>query len=312
MKTERENLMNVIIQEYLNTTESERSLTKLQKKYGIRRQKIADELRKRGFEVVNQQNRLRLDEHVFDVIDTEEKAYWLGFMYADGNISSEGHRLEMNLGIKDIDHLDKFKSFLKLETEIKVSKQYGRGDFQCRLSVRNKNIWTNLNNKGCTPRKSLTLKFPDESVFADKTLIYDFIRGYCDGDGSLGLYTEKTNKTKTEISFVGTKEFLTGLQHFLNINGYIRNKSYTGHVNQAFDLKYTGCKARQVARLLYEKSNIYMNRKYNIYLNFCRFEEESSSNRIKSSKISRRWDANTEVNLEITKGSESPQRVEGE
>ena len=140
MKTERENLMNIIIDEYLNTPELERSLTKLQRKYGIRRQIIAEELRKRGYEVVNYQNRLRLNENVFDVIDTEEKAYWLGFMYADGNISSEGHRLEMNLGIKDVDHMEKFRKFLNLETEIKIAKQYGKGEMQCRLSARNKNI----------------------------------------------------------------------------------------------------------------------------------------------------------------------------
>lgn len=75
MKTERESLMNIIIDEYLNTPELERSLTKLQRKYGIRRQTIAEELRKRGHEVINYQNRLRLNENVFDVINTEEKAY---------------------------------------------------------------------------------------------------------------------------------------------------------------------------------------------------------------------------------------------
>lgn len=310
-KRESDKLKNIIINEYLNTPEKQRSLTQLQRKYGVRRQTIAEWLKDRGYVVVNQQNRLRVDEHVFDVIDTEEKAYWLGFMYADGNVSSEGHRLEMNLSINDISHMEKFRKFLKLENEIKVDSQADTGRFKCRLSVRNKNLWQQLNNKGCVPAKSLILTFPKEEFFTNKNLIYDFIRGYCDGDGSLGLYTTRDGKTKTEISFVGTPEFLNGLQNFLEISGYIRNKSSNNWKNKAYDLKYSGAKARQVARLLYENSNVYMDRKYKIYENFCRFEEESSS-RTKSSKISRRWDANTEVTSEITQGSEAPQRVEGE
>ena len=61
-------------------------------------------------------------------------------MYADGNISSEGHRLEMNLSVRDIDHLEKFRKFLKLETSIKVDSQGDSGRFKCRLSVRNKHL----------------------------------------------------------------------------------------------------------------------------------------------------------------------------
>ena len=143
MKTEKERyneLINTIIKEYLDTPEKQRSLTQLQKKYGVKRQTIAKKLKDLGHEVVNQQNRLRVDEHVFDVIDTEEKAYWFGFMYADGNISSVGHRLEINLSVADIDHMEKFRKFLNLETEIRIDSQTDPGRFKCRLSVRNKNL----------------------------------------------------------------------------------------------------------------------------------------------------------------------------
>jgi hypothetical protein len=64
-----------IINEYLNTPELERSLTKLGKKHNVRRQLIAKWLREEGYEIINYQNRLRCDETVFDKIDTEEKAY---------------------------------------------------------------------------------------------------------------------------------------------------------------------------------------------------------------------------------------------
>lgn len=81
MKTERENylkLINTIVNEYVNTPNEEKSLTKLQEKYGIKRKTIAENLKRRGIEIIK--NKVpRLNEHVFDIIDTEEKAYWLGF-----------------------------------------------------------------------------------------------------------------------------------------------------------------------------------------------------------------------------------------
>ena len=84
-------------EEYINSKEGSISLTQLQNKYGVRRQVISEILKNKGIEVVNYQNRSRINENVFDVIDTEEKAYWLGFIFADGNISSTGNKLEMNL-----------------------------------------------------------------------------------------------------------------------------------------------------------------------------------------------------------------------
>ena len=60
--------------------------------------------------------------------------------------------------------------------------------------------------------------------------------------------------------------------------------------------------ARKFARFLYEKATIYLERKYEKYLYFCRLEEESSLR--KSSKIGEGCDANTEVSSEMTQGSE--------
>lgn len=309
MKIERENylkLINTIVNEYVNTPDGEKSLTKLQEKYGIKRKTIAENLKRRGIEIVRNKA-LRLNENVFDIIDTEEKAYWLGFWYADGCVEANRYRLCINLAMKDINHLYKMRSFLELKNQVNTYKT-GKYDM-CRLYVTNRHIWQQLINLGCTPQKSLILTFPDENIFSNKNLIYDFIRGYCDGDGCLGLYIKKGCKT-SEICMVGTLEFLTDLQKFLGIEGHIRNKSYEGCHNNAYELKYSNFKARQVARLLYENSSVYLDRKYSIYESFCRFEEESP--RAKSSKISRRWDANTEVTSEIAKGSESPQRVDGE
>lgn len=264
-----------------------------------------------GIEVVNYQNRARLDETVFDSMDTEEQFYWLGFLYADGNISKTGNRLEVTLALKDIDHLEKFRNFLKLTTEIKIVLR--NGHYACRLYVRNKHLWGTLNNLGCVPCKSLILEFPKKEIFKNnKMFILHFIRGYVDGDGCLCYYWNKQHTSiNTQVSIVSTESFLNSIKKlFGNKHGYIHNKSSKDWENKAYQLTFNGAIARKFARYLYEKATIYMQRKYEKYLYFCRLEEESSLR--KSSKIGESWDANTEVNSGITKGPESLQSVESE
>lgn len=289
------------LEEYLNTPEEARSLTKLGSKYNIKRQTLSERFKKWGYEIVNQQNKCRLNEHCFDNMNTEEQFYWLGFMYADGNISHEGNRIEMRLSIKDKDHLEKFRNFLNLSTEIRTG--ICNGNEFCHLSVRNKHMWNILNSLGCTPRKSLTLQFPSMSLFKRKENVLHFIRGYVDGDGCLTTYlNSKKTSIRTELSLVGTESFLNSVNKLFQNKGYIQNKSSKGWDNKAFNLSFSSVPSRKIARYLYENATIYLDRKYEKFLEFCRLEEESS--RRLSSKIGEGCDANTEVSSEIAKGSE--------
>lgn len=291
-----------IINEYLNTPELERSLTKLGKKYNIRRQLIANWLREEGHEVINYQNRLRCDETIFDNIDNEEKAYWLGFLFADGNISSVGHKLEVNLSSKDYDHLEKLRHFLKYEHPTRLCKQSEKslGEYMSRLSLRNKRIWTNLFNLGCVPQKSLIAKFPN----LNSELIPHLIRGYCDGDGSLGVYISKDHTHSCQLSFTsGSLDLLKYIENYINIKYYYR-KRLGPSGNYTYWLCYKNLQARRVARLLYENASIYLERKYSIYKEFCRLEQECSQ--MPSSKIGEGWNVNPEVISDIAQGSETP------
>ena len=71
-------------------------------------------------------------------------------------------------------------------------------------------MWKTLNNIGCTPKKSLMLKFPDKSVFKYNKLIIDFIRGYFDGDGCIS-YHRNTKSVSPYCSIISTNEFLTSI-----------------------------------------------------------------------------------------------------
>ena len=57
--------------------------------------------------------------------------------------------------------------------------------------VNSPHLINTLISYGCTPKKSLTLKFPDISIFKNMDLIRHFIRGYFDGDGSVFISNEK-------------------------------------------------------------------------------------------------------------------------
>lgn len=261
------------LEEYLNTPEEARSLTKLGSKYNIKRQTLSERFKKWGYEIINQQNKCRLNENCFDNMNAEEQFYWLGFMYADGNISKENNRVEMRLSLKDKNHLEKFRKFLQLTTEIRTGET--NGIKFCHLSVRNKHLWNTLNQLGCVPQKSLILTFPNLRLFKNTANVLHFIRGYVDGDGCLAIYKDK-DTLRTRLTMVGTESFLKSVNCLFSNKGYIRNKSSESHPNQAFELKFSDISSRKLARYLYENATIYLDRKYEKFLEFCRLEEESS------------------------------------
>lgn len=303
---QKEYVINLAALEYIKADISEKSLTKISEKYGIRRQTLSKHLKDLGVTIINYQNIPRLNERVFDNMCTEEQFYWLGFLYADGNISSTGNRLEVRLSLNDLDHLEKFRTFLNLNTEIRTGINSQNYKF-CHLSVRNKHIWESLNSLGCIPRKSLVLKFPELSLFGNKENILHFIRGYVDGDGCLSYYKKPNKKSyRTKLSIIGTESFLKSINMLFGNKGYLFKNS----TNNTYELSFSDVSSRKLARYLYENATVYLQRKYNKYLEFCRIEEESS--RRKSSKIGEGCDANTEVSSKITKGLETPQSVEGE
>ena len=72
------------------------------------------------------QNKTKFNENIFDCIDTEEKAYWLGFIFADGSIRSNGSFIfELSLKGSDINHLHKFNTFMgHIKDNVKIGKVY--------------------------------------------------------------------------------------------------------------------------------------------------------------------------------------------
>lgn len=237
----------------LELLEKKISIAKSAKILNVHRSTILKRLRKLKIKVPNYHNICKFNHRIFNEINTEEKAYWLGFIFADGCIYSNSYGFELSLSLKDENHLKKFADFMDFPERFK------KDSYRCRFIVTNKHLWNVLNSYGCTPRKSLTLKFPDIKIFKSPELISHFIRGYFDGDGCMSL----TRNDRLVCQVLGTKEFLEGIQNYTEmIRTFHKNKKHTGNT---YSYAYSHTPAIKFAEYLYKDSNIYLERKFNKY-----------------------------------------------
>ena len=252
----REFKMNVnddTINEIINMYNNNMTMELIAKELNLTRRLVNDVIRVKG---VNKPRTCKYvkDESVFEIIDSEEKAYWLGFLYADGYINTNKYEIELTLAEYDKEHLEKFKLFLNSNAEIKYrSKQNAY-----RICIQSKKIINDLIKLGCTQNKSLTLTFPTEEQ-VPKYLIHHFLRGYIDGDGSIGIYGKQAR-----VTVIGTKAFLDEYEKIILklLNRKKPNKRQ--HEGQAYSVMYNGNKqVKKIINFLYNDATIYLERKYN-------------------------------------------------
>lgn len=209
------------------------------------------------------ESHLTFDENIFETINTEEKAYWLGFLDADGcihNGNNYDYRIELGLNKEDKKHLEKFKNFIgknnKISDRIKTQS--------VRYNFRNKKIWSDLIKLGCVPGKSLILEFPTEEQVSDEFLI-SFLRGYFDGDGSFWF---KGNKLGLNI--LSSYSFLNGMK--IRYPLFKDVSIYPIHYERpaAGQRIQTGKKEiiNEFLNNIYTNANIYLDRKYQKYLDY--------------------------------------------
>lgn len=243
--------------------ESGLSLSKVATQFGITAQGIHLVLKRRGVKrrPPSSARKHIVDISYFDVIDSPDKAYWLGFLMADGNVSYFKKGGCIHLQVSDAEHLDKFRAVLAPTAPIGFYGKYAW------LNIYSIQLVKTLEKHGCVPCKTKVLQFP--STVPDN-LLNAFIRGYFDGDGCL-WFNRNTEQWYWSVCS-GSREFLETMQDVLVQKcGVERTKIYH---NRAWYLEYGG--NRQVERILdwmYTDSTpeMRLDRKYGKYLEFKRF-----------------------------------------
>jgi hypothetical protein len=176
--------------------------------------------------------RKKFNEDYFEVIDTPEKAYFLGFIFADGclidNPKEYRYKLTIKIHNKDEDILERFISLLDSEVEIWRSKNRDISE----VGFSSKKMINDLKNIGVYQNKTYTIEYPK----IDEKLERHFLRGYFDGDGCIRINEDKRDQSKRgdlrivggSVKFIETLNERMGKLFGVNVNKLYgpKNKQY--------------------------------------------------------------------------------------
>ena len=212
---------------------------------------------------------LKKSKYIYDVdyfkeIDTIEKAYWLGFIYADGYISIGKQNYEFGIELQgsDYKHLKKFNK--AINGNIEVGKRKKKCNLtnkvyeMCLIRIYSKEFVENLINQGVYTNKSYNAKLPK----LNEEFMPHFIRGLFDGDGCICESKRKKHINTIRCDFtIGCEEFMLQLREYLynvGINSYILKEE-----NKAYRLVIGGLNnCNKFLEYMYKDATVMLDRKF--------------------------------------------------
>lgn len=260
----------------------------LGREYGIRGDSMRDLLLRRGVKLKSRSQATRkyvLDENYFDNIDSQEKAYFLGLLYADGYNNTSRGEIHLSLQEEDKYILDKFREVTNSNRPLLYIDynylKYG-GKIIYRYDVSSRHMSQRLHELGCFKAKSLSVKFPTPEQVPDY-LISHFIRGYFDGDGCITSSLVKETYNQYSLSIVSTEDFCLSLQKICNnlkINSFI-TKRHKDRIDTNRNFQIGGnIQVQTFLDWLYENSKVYLNRKFLKYEALKKYNNRKNKNSI--------------------------------
>ena len=210
-----------------------------------------------------------IDEYYFHNIDSPNKAYFVGFLLADGNIDNDRPSICLDLQARDKHILESFCdeiglpiSCLYFSDRSKERETHPNTQDVYYMRFSSIQMVEDLANYGIVPQKSLILNYPNN---IDHCYLRDLIRGYFDGDGCFTF-----GKKYYDTSFTGTLQFMIFikdvLQKELGIKTYM-----VQHPNRknTYILSFHNLKNTKIFfEWLYRDAKLYLFRKYNKYIEF--------------------------------------------
>ena len=205
-----------------------------------------------------------LNESFFEEINTEAKAYFLGLLAADGNLSNSQNSVRIGLHEKDKEILECFRENIQytkpLKFIVKSKTDWNRSD-QYLLEISSDIFRKSLEKHGLTPNKSLTLTFP---ITIPLEYQHDYVRGYFDGNGC--IHVDKRNHAS--IIIAGSEMFSKSLVEVLQTFGIRSSISKHYKANCFYTRSFGRDNVKNFYDFMYKDSTIFLNRKKQIFENW--------------------------------------------
>lgn len=211
----------------------------------------------------------------FECIDSEHKAYWLGFIMADGYVRKTKRNIEIGIELqqRDDSHLKKLNKDLNGNVEIKYRSRpnHWNGNISNMCSIRffRNKMYQDLFRYGVVENKSAIMQFPK----INDDLKIHFIRGFFDGNGCVRLNKDRNclcfDFCSASISMINSiKECLYS---DYNISSYITQEVGVNRNIPCYRLNIKGLyNSYRFAQCLYHNATIYLDRKHDKYIQICR------------------------------------------
>lgn len=204
------------------------------------------------------------DRNYFSSINEENKAYWLGFIYADGwvCVSKDGSELGIELQESDKKHLEKFVRDINGNMQVDRKLQKDRvikgikvegGTYSAIIRLFSRDIVRDLISHGVVERKTTEKEFP---IVSNKELFRHFLRGFMDGDGCISATERSKNVHMTNPNV----DFLLYIKSRLKEENNIECKLFTEYELKS-RLYFNHEDAIKLLSYLYTNENISMDRK---------------------------------------------------
>lgn len=218
-----------------------------------------------------------LDHNYFENIDTEHKAYWLGFISADGCIRKDdkkgkngGWTLRLELKINDKYILEELVKDLNSTAKIGEYKQERTGfktKHNCYVTFYSKKLCQDLIKLGVIPNKTFLMK---ELPKVPENLKHHFIRGYFDGNGT--IYKDTKNANQPRSGFCGTYDIINSTQKEISsATDILPKKVYKDPNSNSCHITYGVRETKKLCEWIYKDATIYLKRKHDIYKNYTKF-----------------------------------------
>lgn len=227
---------------------------------------------KRRMEVIGEQYQTRykrkFNRDIFHTLDSVEKAYWLGFILADGYINEERGFLKIKLAEKDREHLIKFSKFMGEENP-PIQEETGGAytkdnkcvsiEYDSRELVNDLVQNYNLRNNKSGKEEPITIQV-SEDIDINNNFIFAYIRGMIDGDGHV---------EDGYFKYVGS---LTSCEYLKNIfkqwYSFKEDHKYIYEHGTIYSFEIRSKKVNDILKKIYNNSTIYLDRKYQTVQNF--------------------------------------------